>query len=159
MNQAALRKQVAEQRSIVQAVLQAYLQTHACPCAWPQFIYWVGKQRPSGSYDPIQNMLVEAALALPTFTQSPPATPQYWLEAEVSCSACGARWLYFCEEWRMLGFHKQLIPLDGQGSALPADLTRLSGEVPGPNTERELDAWAQFMQRDLPGESKEEKTP
>lgn len=159
MNHAELFKQLDEQRSVVQDILQGYLQTHTCPCAWPQFIYWVGKERPAGSYDPIQNLLVEAALALPTFVQSYPTEPQYWLEAEVRCSVCGARWLYFCEEWRMLGFHKQLVRVDEQGSLLPADLPCPPGELPTPGSTQNLDAWVQFMQRDLLNEDKEERTP
>ena len=158
MNHAALLKQLDEQGSVVQAVLQGYLQTHTCLCAWPQFIYWVSKERPAGSYDPIQNMLVEAALALPTFTQSPPAEPQYWLEADVRCSVCGTRWLYFCEEWRMLGFHKQLVRVDEQGSLLPVDLPYPPGEMRSLNNAERLDAWVRFMQRDLPGECEEEQT-
>lgn len=159
MNHAALLRQLAKQKSVVEMVLNSYLQTHACPCAWPQFIYWVSKEHPAGSYDPIQNLLVEAALALPTFTQSPPAEPQYWLEAEARCSVCGVRWLYFCEEWRMLGFHKQLVPVDGQGSALPVDLPCPPGEMPGLNNAERLDAWVRFMQSDLPNQEKEERTP
>lgn len=146
MNHAALRKQLDGQRSVVQAVLQGYLQSHTCPCAWPQFRYWVAKERPDGSYDPIQNLLVEAALALPGFLQTPPTHPQYWLEAEVHCTACGTQWLYFCEEWRMLGFHKQLVRTDGHTpdqAVIQAAFERAGSD---PLNRLDQEKWVLFMQ-------------
>lgn len=146
MNHAALLKQFDEQRSVVQDVLQGYLQTHLCPCAWPQFRFWVAKERPTGSYDPIQNLLVEAALALPIYTQAAPIEPRYWLEAEVRCSVCGTRWLYFCEEWRMLGYHKQLIRAD-EFSPDPLLIQALYEKIGcDPSNRLDLEKWFLFMQ-------------
>jgi hypothetical protein len=139
-------RQVKEKQTSINHVLDVYLQTHACPCAWPQFRYWVAKERPDGSYDPIQNLLVEAALALPTFLQTPPTRPQYWLEAEVRCSACGTQWLYFCEEWRMLGFHKQLMRTDGRTpdqAVIQAAFERAGSD---PLNRLDLEKWVLFIQ-------------
>jgi len=155
----ALLDQLNHQKNIVDGVLNTYLQTHPCPCAWSQFAYWVSKARPKGSYDIIQNFLVEAALSLPTYHQQEPSTSQYWLEAEVSCSVCGMQWLYFCEEWRMLGYYKQLVPLDAQGLPITSFPPCLAGEMPAPGFSQSLEEWVLFMQKDMPGRNAEERSP
>ena len=107
-----IRQRAAKQRKIVQDVLNGYLELFGCPCDWPQFIYWVGKEQGPGWQDGIQNDLVDLALELPFYHAAPPSQPEYWLTSEVSCERCGARWKYYSIEWRMLAFQKKLIRLD-----------------------------------------------
>lgn len=125
------------QRRVVGDVLATYLASHQCPCRWPQFVYWVGKERPPRSQDSIQNDLVAAALELPFYVREPPAKPEYWLKQLVRCDRCGARWKHFSEEWRMLAFHETLIRVAGPDGHLAEELK--------PARPISLEAWARFM--------------
>lgn len=156
MNLQDVQKQREHQKAVVADVLKSYLQTHACPCAWPQFEYWVGKQRPPRSQDSIQNDLVEAALHLPIYTRIPPAKPAYWLEADFHCAVCGTHWNHFSEEWHMLAYHETLLRADGHTPDLFLIKTILkkSGFSPAQlesdlSTLRlPLDQWHEFMLAD-----------
>jgi len=143
----ALLEQLNHQKNIVDGVLNTYLQTHPCLCTWPQFAYWVSKERLKGSYDIIQNFLVEAALSMPLFKQVPPIIPEFWLEAELTCPVCGTQWKYFCEEWRMLGYHKQLIRADGL-TPHPLLIQALYEKIGcDPDKQLDLEKWVLFMQQ------------
>ena len=107
-----IRQRAAEQRKIVQEVLDGYLELFECPCDWPQFVYWAGKEQGPGWQDGIQNDLVDLALELPFYKSIPPSQPEYWLSSEVVCERCGARWNYYSIEWRMLAFQKKLLRTD-----------------------------------------------
>lgn len=104
---------VESRRKAVQNVLDEYLSSHECPCRWPQFVSWAGKEQGPGWQDEIQNHLVEAALRLKSFVKTPPQHQEWWLEAVLHCTKCGAEWKYYSEEWRMLAFRLRLLRTDG----------------------------------------------
>lgn len=109
----SILRAVEGRRQTVAGVLKEYLSSHECPCRWPQFVYWVGKEQRPGWQDEIQNHLVEAALKLKTYVKTRPTDQEYGLEAVLHCTKCGARWKYFSEEWRMMAFRKRLLRTDG----------------------------------------------
>ncbi len=120
------RDQTSERREAVDRVISEYLRSHACICAWPQFIFWAGKEHGPGWQDNIQNDLVEAALKLPYLVSSKPSVPEYCLEADVYCAECRARWKFFSEEWRMLAFQERLVLLDRK-MLIPSEYAGLTG--------------------------------
>ena len=160
MNKDQLRKRVMDQKNVVIDVLKNYLEDNDCPCDWPQFKYWVSKQQGPGWQDGIQNDLIEAALELPVFRLVSPPKPEYWLESEVHCDQCGAKWSFFSEEWRMLAFQKRLIPIDKSDEdpeELPDIIVSESifatvGREPLPEIQRlSTDEWVKFMKGEIKG--------
>ncbi len=145
---------IEEMRAVVRFVLDAYTARHGCPCAEPAFLYWAGKPRSPGWFDTIQGILVEEALALPCFTSLPPSKPEIWLEAEVLCSSCGARWKHFREEWRMLAYADSLIPVGSwhdsgdriEASVAGPSICATAGYEPGGDVRiLSLADWTSFM--------------
>jgi hypothetical protein len=149
-----IRKRLAEQRKIVKDVLEGYLEIFDCPCDWPQFIYWVGKEQGPGWQDGIQNDLVEIALELPFYRSDEPSQPEYWLASEVTCERCGARWKCYSVEWRMLAFQNRLVRLDKGDLGLSEfpdliisnSISATVGHEPGPKIPRlTTEEWVRFM--------------
>lgn len=144
---------VARRRSTVESVLGWYLSSGRCLCRWPQFVFWAGKEQGPGWQDSIQNDLVDAALRLPLFVSSKPAVPEYWLQDDVHCTACGSGWKHFSEEWRMLAYHERLVLLDPK-TPMPAEYAGLIGESIAATVGHEpadgratlsLESWEEFM--------------
>ena len=115
---AEIRDRVESQRDFVKETIELYLKSHDCPCDWPQFIYWCGKQQGPGWQDGIQNDLVTEALKLSCFKDKREAEVNYGYEENIVCSSCGARWKYYSEEWRMLAYHESLTRMDLEGSVI-----------------------------------------
>jgi hypothetical protein len=137
---------------VVDRVLAALTEGGSCPCASPRFVYWAGKPQGPGWQDNIQNELVTAALRLPFFESSPPASPEYWLESEVRCTRCGAFWKHYCEEWRMMAFQHRLVRTDGFGPGnggfeglIGHDVAATAGYEPKELVRLSRDEWAGFM--------------
>ena len=149
-----IRKRLADQQKKVRDVLNNYMEKNKCPCDWPQFRYWVSKKQGPGWQDGIQNDLIQLALELPIFYLISPPKPEYWLEAEVHCDQCNAKWNYYSEEWRMLAFQKRLIRLDKNDDNF-ADFPELlisesifatAGREPHPEIPKlSTDEWEKFM--------------
>jgi len=156
MNLQEVHKKRKHQQAVIADVLDKYLQAHACLCAWPQFEYWVGKNRPPRSQDTIQNDLVETALNLPIYTRKPPATPAYFLEADIHCTVCGTIWQHFSEEWHMLAFHETMLRADGHRPDLSTIKSILKdkglifsqSEQDLSTLRLPLDLWCEFMLAD-----------
>jgi hypothetical protein len=131
-----IRARIEAREVRVAETLAEGVASRGCPCDWPQFAYWAGKEHPPRSMDEIQNDLVKAALRLPFFTKTKPATPEYGREADARCTRCGARWKHISIEWRMMAFHERLLRDDGVPvPPLPAPPPR------GPSP----DEWAAYM--------------
>lgn len=148
---------IEEMRTAVRFVLDAFTARHGCPCPEPSFRFWAGKARSPGWFDTIQGILVEEALALPCFTSRPPAEPEFWLEEEILCSSCGARWKHFREEWRMMAYADSLVPVgsgcDGldeiEASLAGPSVCATAGYEPGGDVRiLTLPEWISFMLRD-----------
>ncbi len=155
MNFDDIIRRVAHQKKCVSDVLQRYIVSHHCPCHWPQFEYWVGKPQGPGWQDEIQNDVIEAAVALPSFVRTPPACPEYGLEEELQCSNCGTKWKHFSEEWRMLAFRHILVRVGPQGSSALAPRCQLIGanvfatlghEPAATTLSLTLGQWTRFME-------------
>jgi hypothetical protein len=153
VNASESRDFVARRRSTVESVLGWYLSSSRCPCSWPQFVFWAGKEQGPGWQDGIQNDLVSAALRLQFFVCTKPSVPEYWLQDDVHCAECGSRWKHFSEEWRMLAFQERLVLLDRKIS-MPAEYSGIIGSSIAATVGHEpaegramlsLEGWERFM--------------
>lgn len=137
--------------NVVRDVLDHYMQDHECPCNWPQFEYWASKEQGPGWQDSIQNDLVDAARQLNCFSMMNPIQKRYAVEARLRCEKCGREWLSLCEEWRMLAYHKQLVPVNPSETITTferlADHSFFATAGRGPQDSRLLTIveWAEFM--------------
>jgi hypothetical protein len=154
MNLKEIQKLEAYKQKVISGVLGQYVSRNGCPCSWPQFVFWAGKDQGPGWQDNVQNILVKSALTLTCFVKSPPKVPEYALEADVTCTICGAQWKYFSLEWRMLAFQESLVRTDreiadnSQFLGINSDdVFATAGFEPEEGTRvLSLDEWVQFMQ-------------
>ena len=148
------RKLLFETQAAVREVLGEYLSEHPCPCGWPQFRFWAGKEHGPGWMDEIQNCLVREALELPLFRREPPAAPSYMQGNDAVCTVCGTRWQHFEFEWRMLAFQQRLIAPGATPVGCMAFDPKLTGEwifatvgfgAPAGGPVLTLGEWVSFM--------------
>ncbi len=151
-----------ELSSMVKGVLRRIVEDRGCPCTSERFRYWVGKEQGPGWQDNIQNLLVEAAVELPLFRQIPCEVPEYGLENLIQCDNCSMKWKYFSIEWRMLAFHKRLVP--ARLEPLPFcgirgdSIFATAGKEPASHgTVLTAGEWAEFMLFDIPHPGKAEE--
>lgn len=171
MDKRELIEQVKQQATVVEEVLRGYVNSHHCPCHWPQFEYWVGKNQGPGWQDGIQNDLVKAAVGLQCFEKTPVSVPGYDVIHYVDCSKCGTRWKHSSEEWRMLAFRERLVRFDGlspeaeaYSELVGANIFATAGHEPSDvGRSRTLDQWVEFMavtqHEEMPGGSNAAAAP
>lgn len=151
MDDSVLRAYLKDEEHTVERVLRRYVGEHGCPCAWPQFEYWVSKPQGPGWQDSIQNELVRAALDLWFFQARRPGNPRYGLEAIVTCSKCSRTWQHFSEEWRMLAFQHRLLPVHPSPDPasdvilVGANVFSTAGQEPTAARSLTLSEWTIFM--------------
>ena len=153
MNTKEIQQREADREKVISDVLHQYVSLNGCPCSWPQFVFWAGKDQGPGWQDNTQNSLVKSALKLACFAKSPPKNPQYALEADVTCTSCGAQWKHFSVEWRMLAFQERLVRTDGHDAdssmyqgIIGEGVFATAGHEPEEGTRvLSLDGWVLFM--------------
>jgi len=155
-------ERVKSQEVFVRETVELYLESHDCPCNWPQFVYWCGKEQGPGWQDGIQNDLVTESLKLPCFKNKQEVKTSYGYEEHVACSSCGAKWKYYSEEWRMLAYHESLTRIDQEashneihGNMVGENIFQTVGFGPNENSKSlSLKEWREFMLNQSPNKSK-----
>lgn len=105
--QESLLAQYNNEKSIITEMLSDYVEEHGCPCDWEQFESVASKDFGSGYHDEYQNILSEAALALPCFEHR---VIEKGFDVLLTCKCCQRKWHYHSEEWRMMAYRHRLIP-------------------------------------------------
>ncbi len=139
-------------QAAIQEVLQYFIDHDGCPCGYKSFVFWAGKPQGPGWHDILQGELVAQAVKLDCYESKKPEQPEYWLAAELTCKVCDTKWKYFCEEWRMLAYKRQLLrpdipkPQSLFPLVLSDQLFATAGREPDPQIRRfTIEKWVDFM--------------
>lgn len=151
MNHDEIRKHLKLVEREVEGVLQHYVEHSGCPCSYERFIYWAGKEQGPGWQDNIQNRLVKSALKLECYEKTELEVNEWGYQGSYLCRNCGAMWMRYSMEWRMLAFHEQLLreggpePEELYSGLIGSDVAATVGHEPDNRPSLSLQEWVNFM--------------
>lgn len=120
IDRAAAKEIYRQQRQHVEAIFTDHVSGTGCPCDWPEFVYWAGKEHGIGQHDELQNDLVSVALSSGNFEKTAVALDFSTPADSYRCKQCASQWQHFAEEWRMGAIAQRFVRIDARAPNVSA---------------------------------------